>query len=110
MQACTRTFSKDPWNIRWKGGRYKEARLSRGLSDVDEAPWSDSQTSGCFISSSKLRNAINGLGSRDAYPILDALDENVKEITQFNEWIMNKLVQDAINKPITQLACQAATK
>lgn len=55
------TFSKGPWCIKAKGGRYREARLSREFSAVDVAPLSDSQIPGRFISSSKLRNATKEL-------------------------------------------------
>lgn len=76
----TDTFSNEPLNIRWNGGRYKEARLSREESAVDAAPCSDSQTPGRFISSSKFRNAINELGSWCGYLAPDPLDKD-KEIT-----------------------------
>jgi hypothetical protein len=48
------TLSKGPLNIKPKGGRYKEARLSR---ELDVAFCSESQTTDCLASSSKLRKA-----------------------------------------------------
>lgn len=55
------TLSNVPLNIKSKGGRYKEARLSREPFAVDGAFLSDSHTGCRFDSSSKFRNAINGL-------------------------------------------------
>jgi hypothetical protein len=53
------TLSKGPLNIKAKGGRYKEARLSR---ELDIAFCSESQTADCLASSSKLRKATVELG------------------------------------------------
>lgn len=46
-------------NIKEKGGRYKEARLS---PELDVAFWSESQTADCLASCSKLRNEAGALG------------------------------------------------
>jgi hypothetical protein len=46
-------------NIKGKGGRYKEARLS---PELDATFCSESQTADCLASCSKLRNAADALG------------------------------------------------
>jgi hypothetical protein len=63
------TLSNGPLNINSKGGRYKEARLSR---ELDVAFCSESQAD-CLASSSKFRNATIALGR-----VLKRSDQNIK--------------------------------